>query len=304
MKAKDLGMLLVLATLWGGSFLFMRVAAPELGPVLLIELRVLIAGLLLLAYARLTRFDLEIRKYWKPYLVIGLLNSALPFTLIATAELHLTAGFAAILNASTPLFGALVAAAWLKEPISGKKGVGLALGLAGVMIVMGWSPFTLDTILVLSILSSLFAATSYGLASVYTKIATKGVRPLALSTCSQLSAALFLLPIAPFTMPNHFPSLTVVLAVTALAVFSTAFAFLLYFRLIANIGPTRTLTVTFLAPVFGVIWGVLLLNEPLSLSTLLGFAVVLSGVGLVVGLKIPLLGGNAGRKSDAAMLPK
>ncbi|MBC8162058.1 MAG: DMT family transporter, partial [Roseiflexaceae bacterium] len=135
MKPADSVRLLVLSALWGGSFIFMRVAVPALGPVALIFCRVGIAGLALLVYARLLGQPLELRQRWLQYLVIGLLNSALPFVLIATATLRITASLAAILNATTPLFAALIAAAWLREPLTGGKLAGIALGLVGVSVV-------------------------------------------------------------------------------------------------------------------------------------------------------------------------
>ena len=207
MKPKDLGALLLLSALWGGSFLFIRVDAPILGPILLITLRVLIAGLVLLLYVVVTHTRLELRQRWWQYLIIGLLNSVIPFTLIATAELNLTAGLAAILNATTPLFTALIAAVWLQEALTGRKLVGLALGLVGVSVLVGWSALTLTGTLIFSIAASLLAALFYGFAGVYAKITFKGVRPTALATCSQLGAALFLLPIIPFAPPPTSPTL-------------------------------------------------------------------------------------------------
>jgi drug/metabolite transporter (DMT)-like permease len=284
LKPRDLVALLTLSALWGGSFLFIRVAAPILGPIVLIALRVFIAGAALFIYARIIGLDLEIRKRWKQYLLVGLLNSAIPFTLIATAELNLTAGLAAILNATSPLFGAIVAALWLKESLSTRKIIGMMLGLLGVSVLVGWSSISFTLVVGLSILASLVAATFYGIAGVYTKISSKGVKPIALATCSQLGASVFLIPLTPFALPASFPGWDVILSVLALSLVSTAIAYVLYFRLIENVGPTKALTVTFLAPVFGVLWGVLLLNEPLTLSTLVGFAIILSGTGLVTGL--------------------
>ena len=125
MNAKQIGALLLLSALWGGSFLFIRIAAPVLGPVLLIELRVLIAGVALLLYMLFTRSSLDLRSRWKYYLVIGIINSAIPFTLIATAELYLTAGLAATLNATSPLFGAVVAAIWINMKLRTKRHISL-----------------------------------------------------------------------------------------------------------------------------------------------------------------------------------
>jgi drug/metabolite transporter (DMT)-like permease len=286
MKIKDVGALLLLSALWGGSFLCIRIAAPVFGPIVLIALRVLIAGLALLLYASLTKSHLELRKRWLHYLVIGLINSAIPFTLIATAELHLTAGLAATLNATTPLFSTIVAALWIKEALTINKVIGLLLGLMGVAVLVGWSQLPFSTTIVLAVAASLAAAAIYGLAGVYTKVKMQGANSLALATCSQLGASLFLLPLTPVAFPQHAPTLSAIVAVVILALFCTAVAYLLYFRLIANIGPTRTLTVTYLAPVFGILWGILLLGETLTWSTIIGFAIILSGTGLVTGIRL------------------
>lgn len=283
MNARQMGALLLLSALWGGSFLFIRIAAPVLGPVVLIELRVLVAGVALLLYALVTRSQLDLRARWRHYLVIGIINSAVPFTLIATAELHLTAGLAAILNATSPLFGAVVAALWIKEALTKQKVIGLLLGLLGVGVLVGWSPFPFSETLAVSVAASLAAAACYGIASVYTRVSVRGASSTAVATCSQVGAALVLLPFTFIAPLEHTPTPIVVLAVTALALLCTAVAYLLYFWLIEHAGPTRALTVTFLAPVFGVFWGVVLLREPVSLSTLLGFGIILAGTGFVTG---------------------
>lgn len=283
MNAKDGAALLILSAIWGGAFLFIRIAAPVLGPVALVELRVGIAGIVLLLYVLATRKRLGLAR-WRQYLMVGILNSAIPFVLISTAELHLTAGLAAILNATSPLFGAIVAALWIKEALTARKVVGLLLGLAGVAVLVGWSPIPFSAIIALSIAASLTAAFFYGLAGVYTKVNTQGASPLALATCSQVGAALFLAPFTLAAPPRHTPAFPVILAVLTLGILCTAVAYLLYFRLIANIGPTRALTVTFLVPFFGVFWGIVFLREPLTWSTILGFAIILSGTGFVTGI--------------------
>jgi len=253
MNTKQIGALLLLSALWGGSFLFMRIAAPVLGPVLLIELRVLIAGVALLVYMLVTRSAFDLRARWKHYLVIGIINSAIPFTLIATAELYLTAGLAATLNATSPLFGAVVAAIWINEALTKKKVIGLALGLLGVSILVGWSPFPFSLTLAISVAASLAAAACYGIGGVYTKVYMQGASSKAVATCSQLGAALVLLPLTFVAPSRHAPTPIVLLAVIALALLCTAVAYLLYFWLIEHAGPTRALTVTFLAPIFGVL---------------------------------------------------
>jgi drug/metabolite transporter (DMT)-like permease len=285
MNAKQIGALLLLSALWGGSFLFIRIAAPVLGPVLLMELRVLIAGVALLLYAMATRSPLDLRARWRHYLVIGIINSAIPFTLIATAELYLTSGLAATLNATSPIFGAVVAAVWIKEALTKKKVIGFVLGLLGVCVLVGWSPFPFSVTLAVSVAASLAAAACYGIAGVYTKVYMRGASSLAVATCSQLGATLFLLPLAFVAPSRHAPTPIVLLAVSALALLGTAVAYLLYFWLIEHAGPTRALTVTFLAPVFGVLWGTVLLSEPLSLSTFIGFGTILVGTGFVTGIR-------------------
>ena len=286
MNTKQIGALLLLSALWGGSFLFMRIAAPVLGPVLLIELRVLIAGVALLVYMLVTRSAFDLRARWKHYLVIGIINSAIPFTLIATAELYLTAGLAATLNATSPLFGAVVAAIWINEALTKKKVIGLALGLLGVSILVGWSPFPFSLTLAVSVAASLAAAACYGIGGVYTKVYMKGASSKAVATCSQLGAALVLLPLTFIAPSRHAPTPIVLLAVIALALLCTAVAYLLYFWLIEHAGPTKALTVTFLAPIFGVLWGTVLLSEPLSLSTFIGFGIILMGTGFVTGIRL------------------
>ena len=301
MTTKDGVMLLALSAIWGGAFLFVRIGAPVLGPVVLIELRVLIAGVVLLGCALAIRKRLDLQARWRQYLVVGILNSAIPFTLIATAELNFTAGLAAILNATSPLFGAVVAALWIKEALTIKKVIGLLLGLVGVALVVGWSPLPFSAVVALSVGASLAAAVFYGIAGVYTKVHVQGASSLGLATGSQLGAALFLAPFTVVAPPRHSPSLPVLLAVLTLGVVCTAVAYLLYFRLIANIGPTRALTVTFLLPVFGIFWGVIFLHEPLTWSTLAGFGVILLGTGFVTGVLRGRKAQTAG-KLDAASI--
>ncbi len=289
MQLKALRNLLLLSALWGGSFLFIRVAAPVLGPIALVDLRVLIAGLALLVYTIMTRSKLDLKTRWRHYLIIGIINDAIPFICISTAELHLTAGLAAILNATSPLFGAVIAALWIKEPLTLKKIIGLLLGIIGVAIVVGWSPLPFSLSLLLSIGASLLAASFYGIGSVYTRVYAKGFGPVSLATCSQLGAGLILIPFTALAPATQTPSWSVLLAVIALALFCTSLGYLLYFWLIENIGPTKALTVTFLVPIFGLLWGYLFLKEPIAVSAFLGFGVILLGTSLVAGLKLPVL---------------
>ena len=181
--------LLLLGAVWGASFLFIGVAAPAFGPLTLMLVRVLVAGLLMLGVAVVTQGrpvggTLQLRANWRIYLAIGLLNSALPFTLIAFSELRLPASLAAILNSTTPLFTALMAAAWGSEPLTGRKGLGVILGMAGVAVLVGGAPLTLDRAALLAVGASLLAALAYGTGTVY---AARHITGLPAATASTLS---------------------------------------------------------------------------------------------------------------------
>ena len=271
--------LLFLAALWGGSFLFMRVAAPVLGPVWLIEVRVLIAGLVLLPLLAQRRQLPSLRRHWRLLLWVGCLNAALPFTLLAYSSVYLTAGMTSILNATVPIFAALIGFLVYAEPLDRARGLGVVLGFLGVVVLVG-GPQEGGVLPLLPIATGLAAAVSYVFAANMAKRRLMQVPALVFVTGSQLGAAVALLPLLPFFPPPQLPDLTVVSAVFALAVFSTSLAFLIYFQLIREVGPTRTLTVTYLIPVFAILWGALLLGETLTLNMLLGGALILLGVAL------------------------
>lgn len=174
MSRKDFTVLLLLAFAWGASFLFMRIASPELGPVFTTELRVALAAAALLLYAKITRKQLALLRHWKPFLLLGALNAALPFTLICMAELELNASLAAILNATTPMFAALAAWGIKNERPGLSKTIGLIIGLAGVAVLVGWSPVPLTGTTLLSVLYSLGAALAYGFGGLYAARAAAG----------------------------------------------------------------------------------------------------------------------------------
>jgi drug/metabolite transporter (DMT)-like permease len=284
---EDLISLIVLAALWGASFLFIRIAAPLLGPAVLMDLRVLLAAAALVLYSAAVKRLPNLKTRWRSYLVLGGLNAAIPFTLIAFAELHLPASVAAILNATTPLFSALVAVFWLHDKLTRTQTFGLLLGVIGVGVLVGGGSFVLTPGLLVAVAASLLAACLYAIGGVYSKAAFHCVSPLNLAIGQQLGAGLLLLPAAGLTSPHHRITPQVAFAVLALSLLCTAVAYLLYFRLIARVGPTQTLTVTFLVPVFGVLWGVLLLHEPLMLSWIIGLTVILISMWLVTGAILP-----------------
>lgn len=287
MTPKQLSALILLAAVWGASFLFYRVAVPVLGPFILVELRVLLAGLALLAYALLSQKTLELKANLGKLFILSFLNSVLPFTLIAAAQLVLSASLASILNATTPLFAAIAASFWLSEKLTAKRLLGLPLGVLGVAALVGWSPLEFSTNVILAVSAMLLAALAYALAGIYIKRNFVGVSGLTLATGQQLAAAFLLFIPASFSVPEAAPSLIVISAVLALAFLSTALAYLLYFYLMAQVGPTKTLSVTYLIPIFGSLWGILFLDERFTLGMLIGFALVILSVMLVTEVRLP-----------------
>jgi drug/metabolite transporter (DMT)-like permease len=277
--------LLALAAIWGASFLFLRIGAPVLGPAVLSEGRLVLAALFLLAVARILGKRLEIRQHWRHYLLLGLLNSALPFLLIAFAARNLSASLLSILNATSPIWGAVVAASWSGSGLKAREVFGLALGIAGVGLLVGFDATALQPGAGPAIAAALGAAACYGIASVYAKSA-KAVEPFANAHGSMWAAALLAAGALPFFPVVARPDAGVIAAVVALGVLCSGIAYLLYFRLIADLGPASALTVTFLIPVFGVLWGHLFLGEAIGWHTLAGAAIVIAGTVLITGFSL------------------
>lgn len=284
MTLRDFGLLVVLGAIWGASYLFLRIAAPVVGILPLINLRVLIAAAALLLYAVALGRRPSLRHRWRSLLVLGALNAAIPFTLIAAATVYLNASMASILNATTPIFTALVATMWMQEPLGWRRLLGLGLGLAGVGVLMGWSPIGLSHQVMLGGLCSLGGALCYGIGGVYAKLRFRGAAILDLALGQQVAAGLLLLPLALVAWRPQPLTLPVLVSVLALGLLSTAVGYLIYFDLVARVGPTNTLSVTFLVPLFGTFWGVVFLQEPMRISLLAGLAIILTGVFLVTGV--------------------
>lgn len=275
MRPIDIAALFALGALWGASFLFMRVASPEFNPVPVADLRVIIGGLLLLLVALPRGIGLDIRSRWRQYLALGALNTALPFALISFAATELPASISSILIATTPVWAALVGWVWLHEPLTGKQIVGVGIGLIGVVLLVGWTPLDFSLQVVLAILAVVASALCYGIGTHYSARMLRVKACMAIPVMQQLTAALLLLPVAVATVPDDRPSDRAVLSVVALGLFTTGVAYLLFFRLMRRIGPFRANIATYLTPAFGVLWGALLLGEPLSVGTFVGFAIIL-----------------------------
>ncbi|MEL0657518.1 DMT family transporter [Psychromonas arctica] len=274
--------LVLLAAIWGGSFLFMRLTANSLGPAVLIEGRVFAAALFLLLISLYLGRTLLFTSHLKHFFIIGAFNTALPFLMFAYAAQTLNASTLAILNSTAPLFGAVIASLWQKEPLKLKAGLGLLVGMLGVSVLVGQHAMTLGEEGLLAILACLLAAFMYGVSANYTKVAPV-VAPFENAHGSLWAAVIIVLPLLPF-MPIRDPiTLPISMSVLALGIVCTGFAYLLYFRLVKDDGPASALSVTFLVPLFGIVWGHLFLEEAIGLNTLLGASLVIIGTILVTG---------------------
>lgn len=287
MSMKNVLLLVLLAALWGASYPFMRVATPEFGPFALIEIRVLIACAVLVPiwFTRASPNERSVvAKNWRGLLFVGMLNSTIPFVLFAWSTLHITGGFASILNSTAPVWTALVAWAWLQRRPSSNTFYGLGVGLFGVAVLVSDSVSWAQNSVGLGVLAATFGAFLYGVAANYTAERLHGLSTLSIATFSLVAAVILLSPFAWAFYPAVEVSSTAWLIVIFMGVFSTALANIIYFYLLANVGPTQAVSVTFLIPVFGTLWGVLFIQEDVTMTMLVGGAIILFGTALVTGI--------------------
>jgi len=278
----------LLAAIWGASFLFMRLGARELGAIPTAGLRVAIATVFLLPILLARGHGAALRQHWKLTFVVGVLNSAIPFVCFSYALLSISTGLSSILNATVPLFGAVIAWVWLKDRPNASRSLGLAVGFVGVALLAwdkaSFKPDASGNATGWAVLACLLATLCYGLAASFTKRYMTGLPSLVSATGSQLGAAIALIPLAWWFWPDHAVSLNAWLAVVALGVLCTGVAYILYFRLIERAGPARALSVTFAIPVFAVVYGVLLLGEVVTPWMVLCGLVIVAGTSLSTGL--------------------
>jgi drug/metabolite transporter (DMT)-like permease len=274
MAIRDIISLLVLAGIWGGSFIFMRVAAPEFGIYVLVAIRTVLATAVLLPLLLIRGSVKDIKRHWLAIALVGMANTAVPFVLFNYSSLHLEAGVNAILNATAPMFGAIVAWLWLGDKLTKSAVAGLFVGFVGVTVISQQKLGEGD-ISFLPILTALLATTGYGIAACMMKKWLQGVKPLVVATGSQAMASVMLAPFALATLPETMPSVNAWVNAVALAVGGTG---------IADIGPAKAITVAYLVPLFGIIWGVLFLQEHLSIQTIVGGLMILFGVALTTGV--------------------
>lgn len=284
-------MLILLAAIWGGSFIFMRVLSPVLGAVLTTALRVFCAGLALQCWFLLTRRKLYWQRYWPQYLVTGLLGACIPFTLFAYAAYSLPAGYSAIINSATPLFGAIFAAIWLGNPLTWRKIAALIIGMMGVGIISYHGDSThYSSTSYLAMLACVGATVCYGLNSIYVRKFAREVDPINMAGASQLLMGALWLCMSFFALPtsNDLHTLEwhkLALNIAGLSLLCSAIAFVLFYRIMQEVGQAQALSVTLLIPVFGLLWGKLFLNEAITLKMILGCLCILISVRLIIHKK-------------------
>ena len=284
MKVKDFSDLIILAMLWGASFLFMRVSVPDFGAIPLMLVRVTLATLFLLPIILWKKRQHEIINNLKPIAFVGIVGSAIPFTLIAYSTLYVTSGFASVVNAATPIFSALVAYIWLGQRLTRLAVIGLVIGIIGVVLLV-WDKIGFqEANLFLAVIAGISATIFYGISANYTKKYLSNVKPLVLAAGSQISASLVLLPLSLFFLPEVMPNTEAINAVIVLGIVCTGFAYIIFFRLISALGPTKAISVTYLIPVFGLFWGAIFLQEKITSTMLFGCLLILLGVALTTGL--------------------
>jgi drug/metabolite transporter (DMT)-like permease len=292
LRLVDLGALLYLGAVWGAAFLFLRIAAPEVGPAWAAEIRLAIgAGLLVLVAGRRTLA--AARGRWLAFLAVGATFSAIPFTLIAVATLTLPTGYTALLNAATPLFTAVLGVLVLRQRLVPRVVAGLVVGLVAVVILVGGSPLEVGPTTLLAVAAGLGAPASYAVAGTLTRRHLAGIGGTELATGMLVAGALVALPVALLTGAPGVPSLDGIVALVAVGTLSTALAWPVFFRVLSHTTPTAASTVTFIVPAFAIAWGAIALGEAVGPALIAGFALVLVSLALVLGIRLPAAGSRA-----------
>ena len=289
MSTASLIRLFSLAAIWGGSFLFLRLGAPVLGPVLFIQLRVALGAVFLLIVAVIHRKPLELKGNLVHYAILGFFNTGFPFLLFAFGALHITASLESVLNATAAIWGAIISAVWLRVQVTPKAMVGLVLGLSGVAVLVGLDAGHMDRDAWIAVAAGLSAAFSYGLASAYIHKAKKPVSSFANAHGSLWAAALMFVPVTPFFPPLAPLTPMAAIAAVAIGVMCSGVAYMVYFKLLSDVGAAPALTVSFLIPVFGILWGVLFLHERVGWNMPAGAVLIVVGTALATGFSPQVL---------------
>lgn len=289
MTIKQFLLLLIPSMLWGSSFIFFKELSPIFGPFLTSTVRILFAAFFMFLFFVFTKRSLK-KKDIKKLFIIGVMNSAIPFTLYAYAALYIPSSLSVILNSTSPIFGAMLGVFILHEKMSWNKYFGLLVGFVGVSIVSSFVFIEMDVLMILSIGACLLAAFMYGLAGVYVKKYASDIDSYSLTYGSLLFAGLTMLVLYLFLIPFHIhpPVITegLVLNIILLILFGilcTSIPYIIYYKLIKEIGPVKALTVTYLMPIFGIVWS-LLYGEEFRISMIFGLVIVLLGI-YILGYK-------------------
>lgn len=287
MRTSDVIKIIFLGTIWGGSFAFIRVCAPIIGAVWFTLGRLVVASIVLIAWARWAGVDLAFRRYWKQYFVVGLLNTAGPWTLYAFAGKTISASYMSIINSSTPLMSAILGAWFLGEKMTVPKVIGLACGVLGVSLIAGWGPIAPTPEVLLAVFASILAALGYAVGGVAAKLYVKGGDSRAIAVGNTLFASLMMLPLLPEVPAASQWTTTVIASMIIVGVLSTGIGFPMFFQLIKDVGATKAQTTTFIVPVSGVLLGVLFLDEPMKLTLVFGGLLILVACALVLEIPLP-----------------
>ncbi|MBF7074291.1 DMT family transporter [Glaciecola sp. MH2013] len=283
MKPSHLLELIFLSAIWGASFMLMKETVPSFGVFALVEVRAAMAALCLLPLVYFKRQFPDLVANWKKLLFVGAFNTAIPFCLFSYTSIHLDAGLTAILNATAPMFGAVIAFLYLHERIGLHGLIGLLIGFFGV-VVISQDTQSSNSISLLPVLSALAATSCYGIAACFMKKHLSGAKSFAVAAGSQVFAAILLLPAAIYTWPSVNPSPTTWMFAMILAVVCTGVAYIMYFDLIAKVGPSQAMMVGYLVPVFGICWGIIVLGESLSTQAMIGGTMIIFGVMITTGI--------------------
>jgi drug/metabolite transporter (DMT)-like permease len=285
MSRSDLAIFAFLGAVWGGAFLFLRISSPQVGPVWAAEARIGLAAVVLLVLFGPRSYRALKGRFLKAA-VVGVTFSAIPFSLIAIASLTLPVGFTALLNAATPIFTALVSAAWIGQRLTTRTLVGMGIGAMAVLVIVGWSPLPLGPGTLLAVAAGLGAPLSYAVAGTFVRRHLSDVGGTELATAQLTTGAIVLLPIAVLSGAPGVPGVDGIAALIAIAVLSTAIAWPLFFRVLKHTTPMAASTVTFIVPAFGMAWGAIALGEPVGPELVIGFAMVVVSLALVLGMPL------------------
>lgn len=285
MKKNDLLLLVLLASIWGSSFMFMRIISPVLGPVVTASVRLLIGGFFLIGMYKILGIKLQWKQHWKLLLFIGIISQGIPYFLYAFAALYIPSNISVIMNSTTPIFGLILSVIFLDETFTLRKLIGIVLGTTGVVLISTMNNAGTSSDFFIGIVACLGAAFLYGVNGVFVKSKAKHLDSRTIASFSQIFAGLSLLPFITFFPPTGVVTVNIIVLLLVFGVVCSGIAGLIYFKLIIDVGPVKALTVTYLMPLFGFIWGAVLLNEAITWSLVLGGLIIVLGIILITGKK-------------------